>query len=261
MSDALPHRLDRRLVIRAPRETVFEFFTDPAQWASWWGAGSTIEAQPGGRVRIRYPNGVEVAGEVLEVRSPERIAFSYGYVSGTPIAVGDSRVTIRLDAHPQGTLLQLTHEFREAGQRDAHVPGWRYQLSVFANLVAAKIVGEVVEPIDRWFQAWSTVDRDTRERVLATLAAANIHVEDRFSRFEGLDDLLGHVRAVQQFMPGLRIERRGVPRRSQWTVLADWAAVGESGEVRSTGTNVFTFGGDRRIESVVGVWDDTPRAI
>ena len=261
MSDALPHRLYRSLVIRARRETVFEFFTDSAQWASWWGAGSTIDAQPGGRVLIRYPNGVEVAGEMLEVRPPERIAFSYGYVSGTPMPVGDSRVTIRLDAHPQGTLLQLTHEFRDAGARDAHIPGWRYQLSMFANLVAAKVVGEVVEPIDRWFQAWNTTNGDSRERAFATLAASTVRVEDRFSRFEGLDDLFGHVRAVQQFMPGLRIERRGAPRRSQWTVLADWVAVTDSGEVRSTGTNVFTFDGDRRIDSVIGVWDDTPRPL
>jgi uncharacterized protein YndB with AHSA1/START domain len=261
MTDALTHRLDRSLVIRARRETVFTFFTDSAQWASWWGAGSTIDARPGGRVLIRYPNGVEVAGEVLDVRAPERIAFSYGYVSGTPMPVGDSRVTVRLEVHPQGTLLQLTHEFKEAAQRDAHVPGWRYQLSVFANLVATTVVGDAGEAIDRWFAAWSSPDRDVRERTFEALATPAVRVEDRFSRFEGLEDLFGHVRAVQQFMPGIRIERRGVPRRSQWTVLADWAAVADSGEVRSTGTNVFTFDGSKRIDSVIGVWDDTPRAL
>src|SRR6188472_3849348 len=99
MTTALSHRLDRTLVIRARPQTVFRFFTDSAQWATWWGAGSTIDAQPGGRMWIRYPNGVEVGGHVIEVVPPERIVFTYGYVSGTPMPPGDSRVTIRLTAH------------------------------------------------------------------------------------------------------------------------------------------------------------------
>ena len=57
---ALAHRLDRTLVIQARRETVFQFFTDTPQWAAWWGAGSTIDPKPGGRMLIRHPNGVEV---------------------------------------------------------------------------------------------------------------------------------------------------------------------------------------------------------
>jgi uncharacterized protein YndB with AHSA1/START domain len=259
MHDALPHRLDRTLVIHARRETVFEFFTDSAQWAAWWGAGSTIDARPGGRMWIRYPNGVEVEGEVMEVRRPDRIVFTYGYVSGTPMPTGDSRVTIRLDAHPQGTLLQLTHEFREPSQRDAHIAGWRFQLSMFANLVATSIVGDATELIDRWFAAWGTADHESRERTLEAMAAPTIRLEDKFSRLEGLDDLCGHVRAMQQFMPGIRLERRGSIRRSQWTVLADWVAL-SGDDVRASGTSVFTLDPERKIESVVGVWDDESRS-
>jgi uncharacterized protein YndB with AHSA1/START domain len=259
MTDLLPHRLDRTLVIHARRETVFEFFTDAAQWASWWGAGSTIDARPGGRMWIRYPNGVEVGGEVLEVSSPERISFTYGYVSGTPMPPGASRVTIRLDAHPQGTLLQLTHEFTEAAQRDAHVSGWRFQLSVFANLVATSTVGDAAELIDRWFAAWGTADRESRERTFEAVAAPTIRFEDKFSRLEGLEDLYGHVRGMQQFMPGVRLERRGRVRRSQWTILADWVALAGD-NVRASGTNVFTLNPERKIESVIGVWDDEPRS-
>lgn len=55
----LPHRLDRTIVIRASRETVFRFFTDAARWAAWWGAGSTVGARPGERVLIRYGYVVE----------------------------------------------------------------------------------------------------------------------------------------------------------------------------------------------------------
>jgi uncharacterized protein YndB with AHSA1/START domain len=66
----LPYSLNRTVVIQAKPETVFRYFTDSARWASWWGAGSTIDAQPGGKVYIRHPNGIESLGEILEVRDP-----------------------------------------------------------------------------------------------------------------------------------------------------------------------------------------------
>src|SRR5262245_21972085 len=94
----LPFRLDRSIVIHARRPPVFRFFTDSKRWASWWGDGSTIDARPGGHVLIRYPGGLEAVGEVVEVASPERIVFTYGYASGERIPPGGSRVTLRLDA-------------------------------------------------------------------------------------------------------------------------------------------------------------------
>jgi hypothetical protein len=57
----------------------------------------------------------------------------------------------------------------------------------------------------------------------------------------------------------VRLERRGTVRRSQWTVLADWVALAGD-HIRASGTNVFTLNPERRIESVVGVWDDEPRS-
>jgi len=87
----LTQQLDRTIVIGAPPAAVFRYFTDSSRWAAWWGEGSTIDARPGGRVLVRYPGGVEAAGEVVEVSAPSRIVFSYGYVSGKPIPPGSSR--------------------------------------------------------------------------------------------------------------------------------------------------------------------------
>jgi uncharacterized protein YndB with AHSA1/START domain len=109
----LPYRLDRTVVIKAAPETVFRFFTDSARWASWWGAGSTIDATPGGKMYIRHPNGVESLGEVLEVLPPERIAFTYGFASGKPIPPGSSRVTISLQRDQAGTRLHLLTNSRK----------------------------------------------------------------------------------------------------------------------------------------------------
>ena len=127
----LTHQLDRSIFILALKATVFAFFQDSARWAQWWGAGSTIDPRPGGKVYVRYPNNVEASGEVEEVQAPDRIVYTYGYVSGQPVGPGQSRVTITLTSEGGGTRLRLTHAFAEAAARDQHVQGWRFQLSVF----------------------------------------------------------------------------------------------------------------------------------
>lgn len=75
----LEHRLERTLVIRAERSTVFRYFTDTERFARWWGEGSKIEPRPGGQVRIRYPNGVTASGTVVDIVPDKRFVFTYGY--------------------------------------------------------------------------------------------------------------------------------------------------------------------------------------
>ena len=254
MIAALAHRLDRTLVIRARRNTVFEFFSDSTQWAAWWGAGSSIDPRPGGRMLIRHPNGVEASGEVLEVRAPERIVFTYGYEKQKPNPPGSSRVTIRLDSHPQGTLLQLTHEFADGEASEEHIQGWRFQLSLFANLIADRGANGATAVVDQWFGAWGEPDAGVRERSLASITIPEIRFEDRFSCIDGLNELNAHLSAAQKFMPGMRLERRGAIRHCQWHVLADWAAVGSDGQERGRGTNLFVLDADGRIVTVTGFW-------
>ncbi len=248
----LPYRLDRTVVIKATPETVFRFFTDSARWASWWGAGSTIDATPGGKMYIRHPNGVESLGEVLEVLPPERIAFTYGFASGKPIPAGSSRVTISLQRDQAGTRLHLLHEFAEAAPRDEHEQGWRFQLSLFSNVVANENFAGAAKVVDSWFGAWVIVDDQSREDALVKIAADGIHFRDRYSLLEGIADLTAHIGASQRFMPGIILRRKGSVRHCQGTVLADWIAVDGDGKERMTGTSVFVFGPDGRIDSVTG---------
>jgi len=251
------HHVDRTIVIRARPETVFGFFEHSDRWAAWWGAGSTIDPKPGGRVYIRHPGSVEIEGEVLEVAPPQRLVFTYGNVAGTPIPVGGSRVTIRLDAIPTGTKLHLTHEFTEAAGRAAaedFVQGWRYQLSVFANVVATAVHANGTEAVDRWFAAWSEPDKTSRDKAVAALVSPGIQFRDRFSLIDGFDDLVPHLDAVQRFMPGMRLVRQGDVQQSHGMAIAPWIARSADGQERGKGTNVFTFDQDGRIESVTGFW-------
>jgi uncharacterized protein YndB with AHSA1/START domain len=252
----LTHRLDRTIVIGAPQAAVFKYFTDSARWAAWWGAGSTIDPRPGGRVFVKHPGGTESSGEVIDITPPSRIVFTYGFNSGKPIGPGESLVTIDLEPADAGTRLRLSHAFAEdaVAARDEHVQGWRYQLSLFANVVANEIHGKTAGLVDGWFDAWNETDAAARASKFGAIAASGVRLRDRFSCIEGAGELTLHVGAAQRFMPGFRLQRAGDPRHCQGVVLADWTAAGPDGQVRAQGTNVFTLGPDGRIEGVTGFW-------
>jgi uncharacterized protein YndB with AHSA1/START domain len=252
--DTLPHRVERTLDIEAEREIVFRFLTDTARWAAWWGVGSTIDPRIGGKVLIRYPGGTEAIGEVVELVAPDRLVFTYGYVTGTPIPPGSSLVTFQLEAHGSRTRLRFTHAFAEPGPRDQHVQGWRYQLSLFANVVADELYAGAEDLVDRWFAAWSEADSAAIETRLRALVTTSVRIRDRFSALEGIDDLIAHIAAARRFMPGIRMQREGSVRQCQGMALADWVARAADDQERARGTNVFVFGGGGRIESVTGFW-------
>jgi len=251
---SFPFQLDRIITIAAPRDTVFTFFTDSARWAKWWGVGSTIDPQVGGRVYIRHPGNVEVSGEVLEIRAPQHLVFTYGYVSGAPFAAGGSRVTISLDEVASGTRLHLTHEFPDAASRDHHVQGWRFQLSLFSNAVLDVVHAASTAKVDAWFALWEETDAAARAATLGEIAVPAVAFRDRYSLIDGADDLSAHVAAAQHFMPGIALQRRGPVRHCQGTAIADWAAVGADGMTRGQGSNVFVLAPDGKIQSATGFW-------
>ena len=249
----LPHQLSRSVEICATPSTVFDFLSKTEHWATWWGAGSTIDARPGGRAYIRYPNGVEVLGEVQEVNAPHKIVFTYGYGSGNPIPPGASRVTITLAASENGTRLELCHEFADATVRDQHIQGWRFQLSVFANVVANVVHSDPSSLADRWFDVWADPDAQSRSRKLIELAAPGITFRDRYSLLHGHADLESHIAASQRFMPGISMRRLSPARHCQGVVLVDWIASNAEGKEVMRGSNVMELSSDGRIKAVVGI--------
>jgi uncharacterized protein YndB with AHSA1/START domain len=234
---------------------VFRYFTDSERFAAWWGAGSTIDARPGGPLRIRYPNGVLASGEVIEVAPPERIVFTYGYEDpAKPVRPGGSRVVVTLQERKDGTLLHLRHELPDAAARDQHVQGWRYQLAVFANVVTRELSPGLAQAVDAFFAAWSEKDEARRRAALAAVATEDVTFADAFSCTAGIEDLVAHLAAAQLHMPGVALERSGDVRHCQGTALADWVAKGPDGAPRGRGTNVVELAPDGRIARVVGFW-------
>lgn len=251
----LEFALERELVIRAPRATVFRYFTDSKRWAKWWGEGSTIDGRVGGAVRIVYPGGTIASGTVLELREPERIVFSYGYEGAEkPIAPGASRVTIRLDDDPAGTRLAFLHEVADAPTRDLHVQGWRYQLAVFATVVASEAHSGFAALADRWFAAWSENDAGARAKAFEGLVMEDVSFRDAYSCTRGRAELLAHVAGAKVHMAGITLARSGEPRQCQGTALVDWVARKADGSALGKGTSVFELTAEGRVAGVVGFW-------
>lgn len=251
----LPCSLSRSLVIHAPRELVFRYFTDSARFARWWGAGSTIDGRVGGEVKIVYPNQVVARGAVTRLEPGRTIAFTYGYEDPQkPVPVGGSLVTIELHDHADGTLLLLRHDLPTTAVRDQHLPGWRFQLAQFANVVASEGHAGLADVIDAWFRAWSDPDAAVRARLLAGCATSEVSMQDQWTCLRGHDDLLQHIAICLQMAPGTKMARAGDPRHCQGTALVDWTATDANGGPRGQGTNVVRLAPDGRIAGVVGFW-------
>ena len=77
-------------MVRAPREQVFDAWTDAARFACWFGPGAAtvteceLDARPGGEIRFchEFADGVKlwVRGRYDEVVAPERVVFTVAFV-------------------------------------------------------------------------------------------------------------------------------------------------------------------------------------
>lgn len=246
----LPFSVSRTLLICAQPATVFSFFHDSERFASWWGKGSHIDLDPGGAVHIVHPGGATAGGAIVSFEPDRSIVFTYGYDDpAKPIARGASLVGIRLATHDEGTLLTLRHDVATAPLANQHVAGWRFQLSLLANVAAAVQHSDAAGVIDRFFAAWNKDDDDERAYLLQALTTDNVAFHDPYAAITGRNELAQHIGAVHLHMPGLQIARDGDARHCQGTVLANWIA----GPRR--GTNVFRLAADGRIADVVGFWN------
>jgi uncharacterized protein YndB with AHSA1/START domain len=116
--------------IAARPETVFPYFTDPGRYVQWMGRDATLQAVPGGSYRIYMQDGVEAAGEFVEIDPPRRVVFTWGWTHDPAVPPGTTRVVITLHAEQDGTRVILRHhDLPGDWQRDHHRKGWELYLS------------------------------------------------------------------------------------------------------------------------------------
>jgi uncharacterized protein YndB with AHSA1/START domain len=130
----------------APREQVFEAWTNPEVLKRWWRAGESwetplaeVDAREGGSYRLSMRTGEgevhTVGGEYKEVSPPERLAFTWAWEEGPEPAMAGSQhtlVVVEFVEDGDGTLVRLTHSgFASEEVKGMHADGWE---GVLANL-------------------------------------------------------------------------------------------------------------------------------
>ncbi len=124
--------------IDAPPETVFPYFTDPAQYIRWMGGEATLEPVPGGTYRVGLRDGVAAVGEFVEIDPPRRIVFTWGWTHGHPVTPGSTRVVVTLEPVDGGTRVVLRHhDLPDVVERAHHRKGW----SMYLDRLAVRVSG------------------------------------------------------------------------------------------------------------------------
>ena len=117
------------MLIAARPETVFAYFTDPARYVQWMGREATLEPVPGGAYRVGITDGVDAAGEFVEVDPPRRVVFTWGWTHDQAVPPGSSRVVVTFEEEAGGTRVRLRHSgLPDDGQREHHRAGWAQYL-------------------------------------------------------------------------------------------------------------------------------------
>jgi uncharacterized protein YndB with AHSA1/START domain len=128
--------LQIKKIFAAPRQKVFEAWTEPEKLTRWLCRASArhstklleLDVRVGGHYRLEVTTPDEgsriVSGTYCEVKIPERLVFTWQW-EGDP-DFGETLVTVDLHARGESTEMVLTHErFSSSEGRDSHATGWQ----------------------------------------------------------------------------------------------------------------------------------------
>jgi|SRR5579875_3763893 len=119
-------------LVHAPREAVWDAWTDPDQLARWWWPERyqttyQIDLRVGGGYRFESAElpdlgTLAISGKYLEIARPEHLVYTWEWDGE---AQPPSRVTVDFVDRGAGTELRITHEgLANAEERGNHLRGW-----------------------------------------------------------------------------------------------------------------------------------------
>ena len=125
--------------IKAPRERVFAAWTDPAAYPRWFGPESCkatnvqMDVREGGQYSLTCTNtefgDVDLAGAYREVKAPEKLVYTWKWLTEPLSEAGESLVTVEFIAQGESTEIRITHEGLPAGEiQEKHSYGWNGSL-------------------------------------------------------------------------------------------------------------------------------------
>lgn len=138
--------LSLRRVFEAPRERVYQAWTDPRLLEQWWGPPgfscpfAQVDLRPGGAYRLAMkPPGSDVfylTGVFRDVQPPERLVYTWRWEDDKE-GTGETLVTVEFKDLGTRTEVILKHErFPSAGAVERHDAGWTGCLTRLAELLS-----------------------------------------------------------------------------------------------------------------------------
>ena len=225
MSQPLPFRLDRRIVIAAPRDLGLPLLHRQRPLGAL--VGRRLSDHRGDAGGSRTPSGIPAAWRWRDMWWPLTLPTSYRFHVRVPIRHAHPRGRLARD-HPAGrsrrrharcscptsspTTACATSMSRAGGIR------WPFSATSRPTRLSA------ARPI--WWTAGLRRGpiRNPRARRRPRSRDLTAHlVQGSIQPSGGSRRLRPHLAAVHRFMPGLRLTRDGAVRHCQVTVLADWA--------------------------------------
>jgi uncharacterized protein YndB with AHSA1/START domain len=105
-------RVTRSVVLPAGRDEVWATLTTPEELSAWLGEVVELEPEPGGAIVLREQGSMRRG--MVEAAEPGRIlSFRWRRLAGAGVSLevgGATRVTLVLEADPEGTRLTVTEE-------------------------------------------------------------------------------------------------------------------------------------------------------
>jgi len=136
----MSHTLRLERTFDAPRERVFDAWTDPKVLRRWWAASpdwdtaeAEVDLRVGGRYRLamRDPSsGITptVEGEYREIDRPSRLSYTWTWVgAGAETQAGSENTLVTVEFAEDGgrTTVRLTHDgFASDANLPPHEHGW-----------------------------------------------------------------------------------------------------------------------------------------
>lgn len=144
MSERPQAQLHFRRTLEAPRQRVFELWTEPEHIKRWFG-GLEVEVErveldlrPGGSysIAVKAEEGLSVfTGEFVTVEVPSRLVYTWR-TEGGPSDSPTTTVEVTFTARGDQTEVELTHAgFVEPQVRELHAQGWEACFTALASLL------------------------------------------------------------------------------------------------------------------------------
>jgi uncharacterized protein YndB with AHSA1/START domain len=145
----VPERIEREILIEAPRDVVWSVITEPEHVGRWFSDSAAIDLRPGGKLTLTWDEHGPVYWRVERIDPPRFVSFHW-LRGGQDPELNSTLVEFSLAEEGQGTRLRVVEsgfgalagsEEENAQDAEEHRRGWELELDELRDYVSAHVWG------------------------------------------------------------------------------------------------------------------------